>query len=153
MIEILSIKLIEKLREEEGGVYGVGARGNIYKIGASGGYSGYRFSISFPCGPENVKKLTDAAIAELKVIIADGPTDKDLAKIKESRLLNYKEQSKKNSFWLSNLQSADYNQIPVESGESYAETINKLSKQDIQNIAKKYLDTGYILGLLMPEKE
>ncbi len=151
--EILSIKLIEKLREEEGGVYGVGARGNMYKIGPSGGYSGYRFSISFPCGPENVKKLTDAAIAEVKTIITQGPTDKDLAKIKESRLLSYKEQSKQNSFWLGNLQNADYNQIKLEIGGTYAETIQQLSKQDIQKIAKKYIDTGYILGVLMPEKE
>ncbi|MFD2565563.1 M16 family metallopeptidase [Aquimarina rubra] len=151
--EILSIKLIEKLREEEGGVYGVGARGNMYKIAPSGGYSGYRFAISFPCGPENVKKLTDAAINEVKTIISEGPTDKDLNKIKESRLLDYKEKSKQNSFWLGSLQNADYNRIPLEDGESYTETIKKLSKEDIQKIAKKYVDTGYVLGILMPEKQ
>ncbi|WP_299437337.1 pitrilysin family protein [uncultured Aquimarina sp.] len=147
--EILSIKLIEKLREEEGGVYGVGARGRLNKLP----YGSYNFSISFPCGPENVKKLTDAAITELKTIIQEGPTDKDLAKIKESRLLEYKEKSKQNSFWLNNLQSADYNKSPMETGETYAETIAKLSKQDVQNVAKKYLDKGHILGVLMPEKE
>ncbi|MDH7444244.1 M16 family metallopeptidase [Aquimarina sp. 2201CG14-23] len=147
--EILTIKLIEKLREDEGGVYGVGARGGLNKLA----YGNYSFSISFPCGPENVKKLTDAAIAEVKTVITQGPTDKDLAKIKGSRLLDYKEKSKQNRFWLSNLQSADYEQTPMESGESYTETINKLSKQDVQNVAKKYLDKGYILGVLMPEKE
>lgn len=151
--EILSIKLIEKLREEEGGVYGVGARGNMYKIGPSGGYSGYRFSISFPCGPENVKKLTDAAIAEVKEVIKNGPTAKDLAKIKESRLLDYKESSKQNSFWLSNLQNADYNKIPFQSKESYTEAVEKLTIKDIQDVAKKYVDAGYILGVLMPEKK
>jgi len=147
--EILSIKLIEKLREDEGGVYGVGARGRINKLP----YGSYNFSISFPCGPENVKKLTDAAIAELNTIIKEGPTEKDLAKIKESSLLEYKEKSKQNRFWLNNLQNADYNQSPMETGETYAETIAKLSKQDIQEVAKKYLDKGYILGVLMPEKE
>ncbi len=147
--EILSIKLIEKLREEEGGVYGVGARGGLNKLP----YGNYSFSISFPCGPENVKKLTEAAIAETRKIISEGPTDKDLAKIKESRLLDYKEKSKQNRFWLSNLQNSDYEQTPMESGDSYTETINKLSKQDIQNVAKKYIDKGYILGVLMPEKE
>ncbi|WP_298312927.1 pitrilysin family protein [uncultured Aquimarina sp.] len=147
--EVLSIKLIEKLREEESGVYGVGARGRLNKLP----YGSYNFSISFPCGPENVKKLTDAAIAELQKIVKEGPTDKDLSKIKESRLLDYKEKSKQNSFWLSNLQNADYNQTPMVSGETYAETIAKLSKQDIQNVAKKYVDAGYILGILMPEKE
>ncbi|WP_378176569.1 M16 family metallopeptidase [Aquimarina sp. SS2-1] len=151
--EILTIKLVEKLREEEGGVYGVGARGNMYKIGPSGGYSGYRFAISFPCGPENVKKLTEAALAEVKMIINQGPSEKDLNKIKESRLLDYKEKSKQNSFWLGNLQNADYNQIPLEGGERYAEAVKNLTKEDIQKVAKKYVDTGYILGVLMPEKE
>ncbi|MDY8137639.1 insulinase family protein [Aquimarina sp. 2201CG5-10] len=147
--EILTIKLIEKLREEEGGVYGVGARGNINKLS----YSGYRFSIGFPCGPENVKKLTDAAIAEVKKIITEGPTDKDLAKIKESRLLDYKEKSKQNRFWLNNLREADFNGESMENSESYTEMVNNLSKDDIQKVAKKYLDQGYILGVLMPEKE
>ena len=60
--EILSIKLIEKLREEEAGVYGVGARGGLNKIP----YGSYGFTISFPCGPENVTKLKDAALAEVQ---------------------------------------------------------------------------------------
>ncbi|MBT8263878.1 MAG: insulinase family protein, partial [Muriicola sp.] len=33
--EVLTIKLVEKLREEEGGVYGVGARGNLSKLSFS----------------------------------------------------------------------------------------------------------------------
>ncbi len=147
--EILTIKLIEKLREEEGGVYGVGARGSLNKLP----YGNYNFSIGFPCGPENVKKLTDAAISELKTIISEGPTDKDLTKVKESRLLDYKEKSKQNRFWLYNLQDADYYQESFETGKTYAETINKLSKEDVKKVAKKYLDQGYILGVLMPEKK
>src|SRR5690606_3671929 len=84
--EVLSIKLIEKLREEEGGVYGVGARGNINKIP----YGWYSFNISFPCGPENVEKLTAATLAEVDKLVKEGPTDEDMAKIKEAQLLEYK---------------------------------------------------------------
>jgi zinc protease len=92
--EILSIKLIEKLREEESGVYGVGARGNIKKYP----YGSYSFSISFPCGPENVTKLKDAALAEVQSIIDNGPLEKDVLKIKEAQLLEYKENLKKNKY-------------------------------------------------------
>ncbi|MBQ4822702.1 insulinase family protein [Aquimarina sp. MMG016] len=147
--EILTIKLIEKLREEEGGVYGVGARGNINKLP----YGSYSFSIGFPCGPENVKKLTEAALAELKKIINEGPTDKDLAKIKEARLLDYKEKSKQNKFWLDNLKNTDYNQQSMENSKSYTTMVNNISKEEIQEVAKKYLDKGHILGVLMPEKK
>jgi len=146
--EILTIKLIEKLREEEGGVYGVGARGNINKIP----YGWYSFSISFPCGPENVEKLKNAAIAEVEKIVANGPTEEDLAKVKEAQLLERKEDLKENRFWLRLLKNADYEDKDVNKVLEYENTVNNLSKADIQNVAKKYLTNGYILGIHNPEK-
>lgn len=146
--EILTIKLIEKLREEEGGVYGVGARGNINKIP----YGWYSFSISFPCGPENVEKLKNAAIAEVEKIVANGPTDEDLAKVKEAQLLERKEDLKENRFWLRLLKNADYEDKDANKILEYEKTVSNLSKSDIQNVAKKYLTKGYILGIHNPEK-
>ncbi len=145
--EVLTIKLIEKLREDEGGVYGVGARGNINKVP----YGSYRFSIGFPCGPENVDKLRKAAIAEVEKIIKEGPTDKDLAKVKEGQLLKRKEDVKKNRFWLSNLRRADYEQKDITKLNSYEDLVNGLTKKDVQKVAKKYLSKGHITGILMPE--
>lgn len=146
--EILSIKLIEKLREEEGGVYGVGARGSIQKIP----YGWYSFSISFPCGPENVDKLKDAAIGEVEKIIANGPTDEDLAKIKEAQLLERKERIKENRFWVNVLKTADFQDRDATKIFDFENQVNKLSKTDIQNAANKFLTQGYILGIHNPEK-
>lgn len=146
--EILTIKLIEKLREEEGGVYGVGASGNISKIP----YGWYTFNISFPCGPENVDKLKEAALAEVNEIIANGPTDEDLAKVKEAELLDRKENLKKNRFWLSLLKNADYQDKDPNKIFEFENNVNNLTKKDIQNVAKKYLSGGYILGIHNPEK-
>jgi len=97
--EVLTIKLVEKLREEEGGVYGVGARGSLSKIT----FVDFDFSISFPCGPENVDKLVAAALAEVEKIKKEGVTSEDLAKVKETYLVARKEQVKTNRFWLTNL--------------------------------------------------
>ncbi len=146
--EILSIKLIEKLREEEGGVYGVGARGYINKIP----YGWFSFNISFPCGPENVDKLKNVALDELKKIIENGPTDKDLDKIKEAQLLDHKENLKKNRYWINVLKNADYQKDDINNLLSHEEFISSITKDDIQNVAKKYLTTGYILGIHNPEK-
>ncbi|KAF5298845.1 hypothetical protein FQR65_LT19572 [Abscondita terminalis] len=52
--EVATIKIIEKLREDESGIYGGGARGGMSKVP----YGAYSFGISFPCGPENAEKLT-----------------------------------------------------------------------------------------------
>ena len=58
----LLLKLSKKLREDESGIYGGGARGGMNKIP----YGTYSFGINFPCGPENAEKLTKSAIAELQ---------------------------------------------------------------------------------------
>ncbi|MBC2845753.1 M16 family metallopeptidase [Winogradskyella flava] len=147
--EILSIKLIEKLREEEGGVYGAGARGSMSKIP----YGRYSFSISFPCGPDNAEKLAAASIAELEKIIKDGPTEVDLDKVKKALLLTRKENLEQNRFWLSAIKGADYNKSDLNNVVNYESNVNALTTKDIHNVAKKYLTNGYIKAVLMPEEE
>lgn len=147
--EILTIKLIEKLREEESGVYGVGARGGMSKYP----YSSYSFSISFPCGPENVTKLKEAALAELQTIIDNGPQEKDVNKIKEAQLLDYKENLKKNRYWLNALRNADFNQKDRAKIIGRTKEIDAITAKDIQAVAKKYLSGGYIFAVLYPENQ
>jgi len=146
--EILTIKLIEKLREDEGGVYGAGARGNISKMP----YGWFSFNISFPCGPENVEKLVAATLKEVDNIVKNGPTDKDLAKIKEAQILEYKENLKKNRFWLKTLKNADYLKEDASKLFEFEKNVEALTKSDIQEVAKEYLTQGYILGIHNPEK-
>ena len=145
--EILSIKLIEKLREEEGGVYGVGARGGMSR----NPYGTYSLTISFPCGPEKMELLQAKALEELQKIIDNGPEAKDLAKIKETQLLEHKEQLKKNRFWLSRIKSADFNQIPLKNTSEKVDKINELTAKNIQDIAKKYAVKNKFIATLNPE--
>lgn len=145
--EILTIKLIEKLREEEGGVYGVGARGLFRKLS----FPGVDFSISFPCGPENVDRLIEVALAEVQKIKDEGPTDKDLSKVKESYLLKYKENMKRNRFWMNTLRTSGEEGSNPAKVLKTVEAVNSLSKEDIQRAARIYLDENYFLGVLMPE--
>ncbi|MCP9200897.1 insulinase family protein [Gramella sp. GC03-9] len=147
--EILTIKLVEELREEEGGVYGVGARGNMSKIP----YESYSFTISFPCGPENVERLTEVALAEVERIRENGPTSEDLAKIKETMRLNRKEQLKENRFWLSQMENIERNDFDYDDINEFNDMIEDLEADDIQKMAKKHLDKNYLLGVLMPETE
>ncbi|WP_350292188.1 insulinase family protein [uncultured Croceitalea sp.] len=147
--EVLTIKLVEKLREEEGGVYGVGARGSLSKIS----FSNLTFRISFPCGPENVDKLISAALAEVKKIKEEGVTEQDMAKVKETYLVQRKEAIKTNKFWLDNLLRAHQEGRDATALLSYENDVNELNPNDLQQVAKKYLDDNYFLGILMPESE
>lgn len=145
--EILSIKLIEKLREEEGGVYGVGARGGLSRSP----YGSYSFSISFPCGPENVEKLQAKALEELQKIIDFGPEEKDVAKIIETQLLEHKEQLQKNGFWLNTIKRADFHKEEINTPSDVEKKIKSLTAKNIQDIAKKYTVKNKFVATLNPE--
>ena len=146
--DILTIKLIEIMREEKGGVYGVGARGALYVTP----YSRYDFVISFPCGPENASELKDAALSELKKIIENGPLEKDLNKIKEEKRKTLKENLKKNSFWVNAFFGASFTQGGLLLQKQLEERIENLTAEDIQEVGKKYLTGDYIVGMLFPEE-
>jgi len=145
--EVLTIKLIEELRENESGVYGVSARGSMSKV-PNGGFS---FNISFPCGPENAEKLIVSALNELQKIIDNGPQEKDLVKFKEGEILDYKKDMKENKFWLSNLTKSYTNGVSADEVLKLEEKVNALSAKNIQDVAKKYLTKGKAIGILMPE--
>ena len=146
--EVLTIKLVEELRENESGVYGVGARGSMSKI-PSGGYN---FSISFPCGPENAESLTASALRELNKIIENGPEQKDVDKFKEAERLDYKEQIKQNNFWMSALTRSFTNQSNPEEMLNYVAKVDAMTAKDIQKVAKKYVSKDKVVAILMPEE-
>ena len=146
--EVLTIKLIEQLREEIGGVYGVGARGNMSKYT----FANATFSISFPCGPDNVEKLTKAALAEVEKLKENGPTAEDLAKVKETYLQEHKDQLQQNSFWLSTLQESDRDDRDINKMMNFEASVASLTAEQIKAVANKYLDENYFLGILMPEE-
>jgi zinc protease len=147
--EILTIKLIENLREGQSGVYGVGARGSasMWPEGA------YYFSISFPCGPENAETLKEAAIEELNKLKENGPEEKDLAKIKEAQRLELKEDLKENRYWMNSLETMYTNNMPFETIVDFEKRIEKLSATDIQKALNEYVNENVVITMLMPEEQ
>lgn len=146
--EVLTIKLIEELRENESGVYGVSARGSMSKV-PNGAYN---FTIGFPCGPDNAEKLTASALRELQKIIDNGPQAADVQKFKEAELLDYKKDIKENRYWLTNLNRSYTNGTSPEDILKVEEKVNAITAKDIQDVAKKYLTKDKVVGMLMPEK-
>lgn len=147
--EALTIKLIEQLRESESGVYGISARGSMNKEP----YGSYSFSIQFPCGPENADKLTESALNELQKMIDNGPTQKDLDKVKEAAKLEFKEKLKENSFWMAALKKQFTDGVNLDEINNYEAKLDKVTIKDLQDIAKKYLTKDKVIGVLMPESQ
>ena len=145
--EILNIKLTEKLREAEAGVYS--SRVSAFLL--ERGYDAYNMTISYMCGPENVDKLKALTLKEVNNIVQQGPTEEDLNKHKEAVLLELKEQIKTNNYWLSQITEASFNERSVTPIEKYQAMVKSLTTKDIQKIGKKYLDRAPLIGILMPE--
>lgn len=146
--EVLTIKLIEELRENESGVYGVSARGSMSKV-PNGAYN---FNIGFPCGPDNAEKLTASALRELQKIIDNGPQEADVKKFKEAELLDYKKDIKENRYWLTNFNRSYTNGTSPDDILQVEAKVNAITAKDIQDVAKKYLTKDKVVGMLMPEK-
>ncbi|MVO08717.1 insulinase family protein [Flavobacterium sp. TP390] len=146
--DVLTIKLVEELRENESGVYGVGARGSMSKMP----YGSYSFSINFPCGPENAETLIASALREVNKIIEKGPEQKDVDKFKETEKLDYKEKIKENRFWMTSLTKAQLNGSNPEEMLHYLDQVSKITAKDIQAVAKKYLSKDKVVAVLMPEE-
>ena len=149
-MKTLSIKLRESMREEQGGVYGVGARIELDKYPKAG----YSISVSFGCSPDNVKKLVETVFKEMAIIAKNGPTEVDLKKAKETFINDRESKLKENKFWLNYLKSSNLNQSDLQSFNDYKTTVNNATVKDLQKAAKKYFTPKhYVKVVLMPEKK
>ncbi len=147
---ILTNKMIETLREDMGGVYGVGANATLTKEP----WENFRFTIGFPCKPENVDALVEAAMMELEKLKNGDFTDEDLQQVTTARINNFDEQVKQNNFWLSSITSYvkygwDFDDILKRNERTEAVT-----KEAIMDLTKKYLTTENMIKVVkLPENQ
>ncbi|MGC8824302.1 MAG: M16 family metallopeptidase [Bacteroidales bacterium] len=146
--EYLDIRLIEVLREEKSGVYGVGARSMLERIP----YSYYQVSFRIPCAPGNVDSLVNETLNIIAEIKNKGITDDYLKKIKETHLRELEVNLEKNNFWLNYLQNTVIYTDDIDRIETRRKQIETLNSIDIQRIAKKVFTDKYIWVTLYPEK-
>jgi zinc protease len=149
LAEVLEIKLIEKLREEESGVYGVSANAAYAKYPVPR----YTFRINFGCAPDNVEKL----IAKTQELINDlkqkGALPADIAKFKAETRRETEVQLKDNQFWLGYLQNQYYNGDAPDEILHETELLAKVTIESTKEAANQYFGPNYIRLVLMPEKK
>ena len=102
LTKAMGIKLRETLREDAGGVYGVGISGGINKEPKKS----YSINVRFGCAPENVEKLIALVEEEIKQTKLNGVAQINIDKVKAEQTRSLENDVKENSYWRYKLEQA-----------------------------------------------
>ncbi|TPE42370.1 M16 family metallopeptidase [Pontibacter mangrovi] len=149
--EVLKAKLRVNLREENGGVYGVGvASSSTVKPAPL-----YRVRIAFTCAPENVEFLVGQVEKEIARAAADPAYfEEELVRIKKQLLEERKKDINRNTFWSGELRRHFYYDLAGwEYFTDYEQLLNKITAADLARDVQKYLvQQPKIKAILMPKE-
>lgn len=145
--QILDIVYTEKVREDEGGSYGVHTQGNIsrYPEGQT------ILQIIYDTDPEKMAHLNKIIFAELDNLAKNGPRTEDFSKVKEYMNKKFSEDIKENSYWLSQLSNKYF--YKEDTHTDYLNTLNSITAKDVQNFAQNLLSQGNKATIVMMPKE
>jgi zinc protease len=146
--ECLQIRLIERLREDESGVYSPYAFQASTKL--PNAY--YRLGVYFGCGPENVDKLIASTQDEINKLKSQGPPQLNIDKWKAEALRVNESALTTNKWWLGYLNGQNVNQESIDEYKSYPAGVNAITPASVQAAAKKYLSgANFIRVVMLPE--
>ena len=144
--QILDIVYTEKVREEEGGTYGVSSAGAIsrYPEGQT------ILQIMFDTDPEKMAHLNEIIHNVLKDIATNGPRETDFTKVKEYMNKSYNESLKENGYWLNVLDTRYF--YGEDTYTNYIETVNAVTPGEIREFAANLINQGNKKTIvMMPE--
>lgn len=150
MAEILEMRLREKVREEQGGTYGIWVRASAQKYPDNE----YTVYIGFGCDPGRVEELTRTVFEEITWIKEGKIDDIYLTKQKEISRRSLEKALKENRYWLNGIAAALRRREDPAAMTGREDLINRLDIDLIQEAAKSSLNTDqYIRVVLYPEPE
>jgi zinc protease len=147
--ETLEIRLLQRLREDESGVYSPAVFVNTSKYPQSR----YSFFIQFGCAPKNVDRLVASALDEISKLRTEGPSDENVNKWRVEEKTTRETELKTNSFWLGYINSQLQNKDDLNQINNYPALLDKVTSADIKEMAIKCLNgNNYIRLVLLPER-
>ena len=147
LADALRIRLRDALREDRGGVYGVGVSANVDRM-----LGRYTLSVGFGCDPERVEELTAAVFEVIEEAKREGPGDA-LDKVKEADRRAQQLAQQENEAWLAALGAAyRYDEAPGAVMDK-SDLIEGLTYGALRGAAQYYLDVNrYVQVVLLPEE-
>jgi zinc protease len=146
--EVLSGRLRGTMREDMGGVYGVGAEGQVSRI------SGERsFTVSFSCEPQRAPELIQAVMDTIEELKTEDVDAAELAAIEQGFLRSREVDLKTNRFWLGWLTRAyRFGDDPTLVLDTKG-MIGRMTPARVKAAAKRYLDAKQLYqAVVLPAK-
>ncbi len=143
--QILSKRLLDKIREEMGAVYSIGAQGSMERIGEQN----VEILTAFPMKPE-MKDETLAEIRKMFIDMTENVGQEELDKVKEFMVKSYTENLEVNSAWRSAINGWLTNGVDTFNGN--IASMNSITTDDVKTFMKRLMDQGnYRVVVLDPE--
>ena len=148
--ETLEIRLLQRLREEESGVYNPAVFDNTVKYPQPR----YSFILQFGCSPQNVPRLIASALEEVGKLKDSGPLQVNVDKWRAEEKTVTETQLKTNGFWLNYLTDQLQNKEDLNDIHGYNALLDKVTPEALKQVAGRYLSgKNYIQMVLMPENK
>lgn len=147
---ILDLVYTEKVREEQGGTYGVSISATSQKRPEEKA----SLLVAFECDPERAAELRQIIYSELEGIAKNGPRQVDLDKAVTNMIKTREETSQHNSYWTNIIRSYYLTGFDNNDDRNYSDVLNKLTVKDMKKKVKKFLAKADLLELVfVPEKK
>ena len=143
LTQALNSRYLVSIREEKGGTYGVQVYGSTDWIPRET----YTMTIAFDTTAEMADELCEIILKELRTIAEEGPLTEDIEKHREFMLKNWKNSLDENGPWMQYLQAKYGSGLDYLAGQEQA--IRSLTNADVQALAKKILDDGNMVKVVM----
>ena len=143
LTQALNSRYLVSIREEKGGTYGVQVYGSTDWIPRET----YTMTIAFDTNAEMADELCEIILKELRTIAEEGPLTEDIEKHREFMLKNWKNSLDENGPWMQYLQAKYGSGLDYLAGQEQA--IRSLTNLEVQALAKKILDDGNMVKVVM----
>ena len=147
--QILDIVYTEKVREDEGGTYGVSSRGSIARYPENQTI----LQIVYDTDPAKMEHLNAIVHKELKDIAENGPREADFNKVKEFMNKKHSESIKQNGYWLGTLDT--YYFYDENNHSDYLTTLNAITMDDVKEFVKELIsqENEIVVSMMPTEME
>ncbi|MBE0675891.1 MAG: insulinase family protein [Bacteroidales bacterium] len=131
---ILDMVYTEKVREEEGGTYGVSMNISSQLRPRQNGSA----LIMFDCDPARAEELATIIHNEIDILAKTGPDKEKFDKAVQNLLKNREESKLHNRYWSNTIYAWYYTGIDNNDPQNYEDILTSLKPSDVQKLAKKF---------------